>query len=222
MIHPPRQLTVLGSTGRIGSLVLEAAGRAGHAITVLVRKMPEAPPDGVRVIVGSLEDLEAVRQAVTGADAVIAALGPRADTAQAETDLVEGMRTLVAAMSGDRVERLVALSGAAVDVPGDRKPLLDRVASRVVHVAARHVVGAKQREFEVFSASPLAWTALRPPIVGDGAPRGYRLSEQLRPGARVTRADVAQALLDVVGDETYVRRAPFVLPAPQDSHAPST
>ena len=40
--------------------------------------------------------------------------------------------------------------------------------------------------------STLAWTALRPALVTDGEPRGYRLSEHLRPGARVTRADVAR------------------------------
>jgi nucleoside-diphosphate-sugar epimerase len=55
--------------------------------------------------------------------------------------------------------------------------------------------------------STLAWTALRPALVTDGEPRGYRLSEHLRPGARVTRADVAQALVDSIRDDTFVRRA---------------
>jgi hypothetical protein len=41
----------------------------------------------------------------------------------------------------------------------------------------------------VLAATSLAWTALRPPLVADGPARGYRLSETLRPGARVTRAD---------------------------------
>jgi putative NADH-flavin reductase len=206
------RLTILGATGRIGSLALDAAGRAGHPTVVLVRVMPESLPAGVRAVVGSIEDREAIRRAITGADAVLAALGPRTNSAAAAAELARGMRNLVEAMGAERVDRLVALSGAAVDVPGDRKPLLDRVASRIVNVAARNVVGAKQREFEIFSASPVAWTALRPPIVTDGSARGYRLSDQLQPGARVTRADVAQALIDVIDDQSSVRRAPFVLP----------
>lgn len=123
------------------------------------------------------------------------------------------MHYLVAAMVGGRVPRLVALSGAGVDVPGDRKPVLDRIMSGVVRRFARHIVGAKQREFEIFAASELEWTALRPPLVTDGSARGYRLDLSLQPGARVTRADVAQALVDQLVDRAFIRTAPFVLPA---------
>jgi len=48
--------------------------------------------------------------------------------------------------------------------------------------------------------------------VTDGDPRGYHLSERLRPGARVTRADVAAALVDQLDDRAFNRAAPFVLP----------
>jgi hypothetical protein len=63
------------------------------------------------------------------------------------------------------------------------------------------------------AGTDLAWTAVRPAIVTDGPARGYRLSLDLRPGARTTREDVGQALVDQLTDETFVRRAPFVLPA---------
>lgn len=144
---------------------------------------------------------------------MVAALGPRSNTLADELALEDGMRTLVAAMSGEGVGRLVALSGAAVDVPGDHKPFIDRAASKVVRRLARHVVGAKQREFDVFAASTLERTALRPPLVTDGPEKGYRLDLELTPGARVTRTDVARALVDQLEDRTYVHAAPFVLPA---------
>lgn len=138
---------------------------------------------------------------------------PRSNDAAAEGALISGRRTLVEAMDHEHVDRLVTLSAAAVDVPGDRKPWLDPIASSVVRRAARHVVAAKQGEFEVLSASSLAWTVSRPAIVTDGPARGYRLSETLRPGARVTRADVGRALVDVLDDRTQVGKAPFLLPA---------
>lgn len=163
-------------------------------------------------VVGAIGDPRTLRQAVAGSDAVIAALGPRSNNPDVAEELITGMRGLVAVMRDERFDPLVALSGAAVDVPGDRKPRFDRIATRIVRLAARHVVAAKQGEFEVFQASPLAWTALRPALVTDGSARGYRLSDELRPGARVTRADVGQALVDVLGDATQARRAPFVLP----------
>jgi len=121
--------------------------------------------------------------------------------------------TAVGRPSGAVDRRSSRMSGAAVDVPGDHKPFIDRAASKVVRRLARHVVGAKQREFDVFSASTLEWTALRPPLVADGPEKGYRLDLELTPGARVTRADVARALVDQLEDRTYVHAAPFVLPA---------
>ena len=122
------------------------------------------------------------------------------------------MRTVVAAMADAGVRRLVALSGAGIHVPGDRKPWPDRVASRVVRRVARHVVGAKQREFDVFSAADIDWTASRPPLVTDGPPQGYRLDLRLKPGVRVRRTDVATALVDQLTDRRFHRAAPFVLP----------
>ena len=207
------QVTILGATGRIGSLAMMAALARGHDLVCLSRRPPTTPSIGrASTIIGDVADRDALGRAVTGSAAVIAALGPRTNTLEDELALELGMRNLVAAMEAQGVTRLIALSGAAIDVPGDAKPVIDRVASRIVRLAARHIVGAKQREFNVFSASALAWTALRPPIVTDGAPRGYRLSERLSPGARVTRADVAAAMVAQLDDDSFVRRAPFVLP----------
>ncbi len=111
--------------------------------------------------------------------------------------------------AGAHVRRLVALSGAGIEVRGDRKPAIDRLASRVVRRMARHVVGARQGEFEVFTASDLEWTALRPPLVTVGEARGYRLDLQLAPGARPPRGRRA-ALLDQVVDHRFLWTAPIV------------
>lgn len=208
------RVLILGSTGRIGTLVLDGALRHGHEAIVLVRDPGRVEPrSGLSMVAGDVRDEQAISVAVRDVDAVIAALGPRSNTPAEEEGLALGMHNLVAAMVGGRVRRLVALSGAGVDVPGDRKPVLDRMMSGVVRRFARHVVGAKQREYEIFAASELEWTALRPPLVTDGSARGYRLDLSLQPGARVTRADVAQALVDQLVDRAFSRAAPFVLPA---------
>ena len=207
------RVTIIGATGRLGGLAMTAAMAAGHDVVAYVRRSPDTPfPAGVTTIVGALDDAAALQAAIGGSDAVIAAVGPRSNEPAAADALADGMRVLVTAMETAHVRRLVALSGAAVDVPGDHKPWLDRVASRVVRLVTRHVVEAKQREYDIFSASTLEWTALRPAIVTDGEARGYRLSEELKPGARVTRTDVAHALVDSLADDVFARRAPFVLP----------
>ncbi len=207
------RVLIVGPTGRVGSLAVARAVAAGHEVVALVRDRARIDPQKrLTLVVGDLRDAARVGEAIAGVDAVIAAVGPRSNTREDEEALALGMGNIVSAMEAAGVRRLVALSGAGVDVPEDRKPAVDRIISRVVRRFARHVVGAKQREYQIFSTSGLEWTALRPPLVTDGAPRGYRLDLELRPGARVTRADVAQALIDQLADTSFMRAAPFVLP----------
>jgi len=177
----------------------------GHEVTSLAGH--PSSELGVRSVVGDIRARDVMQQALFGAEAVIAAVGPRGNHPAEVVALEQGMRNLVMVATQLGVKRLVVLSGAAVDVIGDRKPVLGRLASAVVRGAGKHVVGAKQREFAVVSASELAWTALRPPLVSDGPARGYRLDLQLRPGARVTREDVARALVDQLVDRTFLSSA---------------
>jgi putative NADH-flavin reductase len=214
------RLTVLGATGRIGRHVLAQAVEAGHDVTVLVRDAESlnevAPAGGVRVVQGGIGDPEAVARAVEGADAVIHAVGPAANTPEQVEELRRGMRHLLTAMGRHGVRRLVSLSGAAVDAEGDRKPVIDRVASRLVRVVVRHVVRARQAEYDELAASDLEWVAVRPPIVTDGPlTRRYRVgADVLRPGGRISRADVADFMLAQAVKPTHVRQAPFTCTRP--------
>lgn len=207
------RVLILGATGRIGRLALTRALADGHDVVALTRR-PQAiaSVDHLTLVPGDVTDPTAVSRAVAVVECVLAAIGPRENSADAERSVELGARNLVAAMEREGIRRIVTLSGAAVDSAGDRKPLFDQLASRVVRVFARHVVGAKQREYEVIAATSLAWTALRPPLVSDGSARGYRLALNLQPGARVRRADIADALVDQLTDSTFLRQAPFVLP----------
>ena len=204
---------ILGATGKIGGLALQRALADGHDVVALVRDPAHLESrERLTILTGSIADASVIRGALEGTSAVIAALGPRSNTMVDELALEIGMRSLTVAMEAAGVDRLIALSGAAVAVGGDRKPLLDRLASALVRRFARHVVGAKQREYRVFSATELDWTALRPPLVTDGPPKGYRLDERLKFGVRVSRRDVADALVDQLADARFRQAAPFVLP----------
>ena len=208
------KLTVLGGTGRIGRIIVEQALAAGFDVTVLARDPQKLGPtaERLRVIAGSKSDPAAVREAVGGADAVISALGPDGNAADQVVKLREGMRLVIGAMRDTGVRRIVNLSGAAVDAPGDRKPAIDRVASRIVRLVSRHVVAAKQAEFDELLSSGLEWVAVRPPLVTDGPHTGrYRAGlDVLHPGARISRADIADFMLAQAADPTFAQAAPFI------------
>ena len=208
------KLTVLGGTGKIGRLIVEQALAAGHDVTVLVRDPQKLGPivERVRVVPGLVSDAMAVGDAVAGAGAVISTLGPDGNSAGQVVKLREGMRTVIGAMRDNGVERIVNLSGAAIDAPGDHKPMVDRFASRIVRLVSGHVVAAKQAEFDELLASGLEWVAVRPPLVTDGPHIGrYRAGlDVLHPGARIARADIADFMLAQAVDPTFAQAAPFV------------
>lgn len=159
------RVTILGGTGRIGRLIVEQALAAGQDLTVLVRDARKLGPivERVQVELGRITDPAAVGRAIAGADVVISALGPDGNSADQVMALRAGMRTMIDAMREHGVSRIINLSGAAIDAPGDHKPMVDRLASRIVRLVSRHVVAAKQAEFDELLASGLEWVAVRPP-----------------------------------------------------------
>ena len=68
------RLAVTGGTGFVGSHLLDAALAAGHSVAALTRR-DQQPREGVDWVAGSLDDREALRQLVDGADAIIHVAG---------------------------------------------------------------------------------------------------------------------------------------------------
>jgi putative NADH-flavin reductase len=202
------KLTILGATGRIGRHVLEQALGAGHEVTVLVRdpaRLGEVR-DRVRVVTGTVSERDVIDDAVIGAEAVISAIGPDGNDAAQVERLRVGMRNTIGAMERHGVRRIVNLSGAGITAPGEGKPLMDRLATGVVRRLARHVVGAKQAEYDELARSGLDWIAVRPAIVTDGPLTGRYVAgpAELRPGARISRADIGHLMLAQAEAPTHI------------------
>ena len=206
------KLAIFGATGRTGRPLLGQALAHHDEVTVLVRdavRLPQSDPR-LHVITGDVNDSEAVRQTVAGADAVISVLGHgRGHDYKA---LRTGSGHIVAAMREAGVRRLVVLSITAVRDPEDRPRWADRLLETVGRVLAAGVYADHLGQAETVRGSGLEWTIVRAPLLTEGPHTGsYRvghMGEGLN--ARVSRADVAEFLLQQTGDATYVGRAPLV------------
>jgi putative NADH-flavin reductase len=202
------RLTILGATGRIGRHVLSQALDAGHDVTVLIRDPARLGQTAgkVRVVTGTVDDPEAVDAAVAGADAVISAIGPDGNNPREVDRLRDGMRNTIGAMRRHGVRRIVNLSGAGITAPGERKPMVDRLVTRLVRLFSGHVVAAKQAEYDELAGTDLEWVALRPALVTDGEATGRYLAgpAELRPGARISRGDIGHLMLAEAERPTHV------------------
>ena len=201
------RVTLLGATGRTGRLVAAELSRRGHEVVALVRDAARAPA-GATPVVGDATDPTDLARALEGAAAVVSALGPSGK----DPDLHRRTAAvLVPAMTAAGVRRFVGVSGAGVDAEGDRKRGRDRVISKLMHVLARSVVEDKEGEMAAFAASDLEWTFVRPPRLGDGPATGAVESDPhvSTRSTRMSRADLAVHLVDVLEQGLHVRRAPF-------------
>lgn len=206
------RIAVIGATGRTGRLLVEQLLARGHEVTALVRT-PEklgTLADRITVVPGSSTDVAALDELLAGgADAVVSALGPTSREADLQTSTARG---LVEVMPRHGVPRFVGISGAGIDVPGDRKGRRDRIISWGIRRAGGAVAADKAHEYQVFADSDLDFTLVRPPRLQDGPVTGRFVHDAHVPGrsSSIRRADLAAFVVDVVEEGGYVRQAPFV------------
>lgn len=215
------KLTIFAATGGIGRQTLEQAVAAGHDVTAVVRN-PYMLSREVRVIAADLAapDQAALESAVEGASAVLSALGPvtRSDAGIAS----RGTKAIVRAMQATGVRRLVAVSAAPIStVPSPGRPdppkhdrgdgfFMRHVLSPLMKAILRRHYDDLARMEDVLRESDMEWTIVRPPRLTDTERTGrYRtaLGQNLRRGLRISRADVADLMLRVLGQPDTIRQA---------------
>jgi putative NADH-flavin reductase len=203
------RIAVLGATGATGRLLVEESVRRGHTVVALTRSRQPGGPDAVTWVVGDARDPESLAALIGGADVVVSALGPRRGDDTLHRDVAP---LLVAAMRKAGVRRFVGVSGAGIDVPGDRKSRRDRVLSALLQRLGGQSVQDKVLEQRTWADSGLDWTLVRAPRLVDGPPTG-RVEHSADHSPRrtsITRADLAAFLADLAAGPDYVGQAPLV------------
>ena len=161
---------------------------------------------------GDVRDADVLRRAVTGADAVVSALGPRKGDPTLHREVAP---LLVEVLRDAGVRRFVGVSGAGVDVEGDRKSRRDRLVSWIIQHLPGDAVRDKTLEYGVWRDSGLDWTLVRPPRLQEGPATGM-VEHHAGTSPRSTalrRSDLAVFLADEVEQGRYLGRAPLVAQA---------
>ncbi|MFE5322191.1 NAD(P)-dependent oxidoreductase [Paenibacillus sp. NPDC056579] len=198
------KLVIFGATGGTGRQVAVQALEKEHKVTAVVRK-PEALDlrhDNLEVIQGDVLHPPSIREAISGKDAVLSALGvthrnPTTVYSAGTANVMEAMRTA-------GVQRLVCLSSAGLEVPADT-PLLQRLVIRlVIQRMYRHAYQDMSRmETELRESSGFTWTVIRPPRLTNGPhTQAYRtaVNRPLSQAKGISRADLADFMIRSIAD----------------------
>lgn len=113
-----KTIALFGATGPTGRHLIEETLKRGHHLSVYTRDAGKlaAFAGKVDVVVGDLQDHDAIAECVREADAVISALGPNGFKVQGDKPVMHGLANIVAAMKQAGVRRLIQISTAAYRV----------------------------------------------------------------------------------------------------------
>lgn len=202
------KVLVIGAGGRTGRLIVDRARAAGHLVTGLLRRAPDAKhplPSGVSVVEGDAQNPLTLRDAMEGCEAVIDAIAsskPYLDT-DLETSTAKAILEVMPAVGA---KRLLVISAMGM---GESKLQAGFLYAKVLMPTfLRGIVKDKTGMEAEVMGSGVAWTIVRPPILSNGAATGLvHVVPQGQMAHAVTRADVAQFLVDALGSERYLGQA---------------
>jgi len=207
------RIAVIGSSGRSGRAVVRAALARGHEVTATVRSPEKAdvlgPADRrVRIVIAAVEDVDSLRRALAGADAVAFCVGP--GKGHPSTVQSDGIATCLTALDGSSCQRLVALSASGLVAERGDDPVLRYLAKPILQRVLAELFADLAIMEERLVASDLDWTIIRPPRLREGTAKGrYRsgVGRGVAFGLSITYADLGTAFVDLIEDATTIRRA---------------
>jgi uncharacterized protein YbjT (DUF2867 family) len=178
------KIAIIGATGGTGREVLRQALERGHQVTAHVRQAGSLTPQpGLNTVIGTLEDARTLRRALTGVDAVLCCLGPKANLQQMlnkQTLMREGVSRITAQMKAAGIRCLVLLSAhEAGDWQRTVGSPLTRFLLKTVTLTAFEDKQASEQELV---RSGLAWTGVYPVFLTNGPLTGQ---VEVQPHARV-------------------------------------
>ncbi|MBB2792536.1 UNVERIFIED_ORG: putative NADH-flavin reductase [Rhizobium pisi] len=209
------KIALFGGTGPTGKHIIEEALRQGYELSVYTRDAGKLSAFGnkIEVVIGDLENREAIRACIEGADAVISALGPNSLKAREKRPIMRGVGTIVSVMEELNIRRLIQISTAAYRDPKDGFDFKSQAFVLLFKLIVHSAYDDIKATAELVSSSHLDWTLVRIPNLKDGPATGHvdvGWYGKTKLGTKLSRGNLAKFLVDQVTAREFVRAAPGI------------
>ena len=212
----PANVLIVGATGGTGRELVTQALERGYLVTAMARdpaavQIKQINNARLRVVRGDVLDYPSLESAVKGHDAVLCALGHKRYFRPTHI-LSQGTANLLRAMNAHGVRRLVCETALGIGSSAGRMGLY--YTFFVLPIILPFYFWDKTRQEKAIAASLADWVIVRPGALTNGPRRGrYRHGAGIGSflmTARISRADVADFMLNQLTDNTYLKAAPGV------------
>ncbi len=202
------KIALFGSTGRIGTRILNEALGRGHKVTAIVRDASQqtVKRPNLEYKTGDVLKPESVAIATKGSDAVISAYGPGAGDAN---QIVTAAQALVEGVGTNHPMRLIVVGGAgSLEV----SPGVQLVDTPDFPPAYKKLALAHRDALEIIRKAPFDWTYVSPSAeIDEGSRTGHfrtganQLLVDSSGRSRISMEDFAVAILDEVEKPKFSR-----------------
>ncbi|AYH47119.1 NAD(P)-dependent oxidoreductase [Dickeya fangzhongdai] len=207
------KITLFGATGKTGRYLIDEGLKRGMDMTVFARTNSPFENANVRVVRGELTDRVSLREAISGSDAVLSALGPTSLKHPKNLPITTAMGAITSVMKQEGVKRLIAVSTGTAPDPEDRFDPKIRYPALLIRFlmprSFQDIIGLAN----AIRASELDWTMVRVAFL-KSSPASNRLHVGLYGRSThtltVSRQDVAIFMFDQLSSTEFVNQAPGI------------
>lgn len=197
------RLAIFGATGRTGSEIVRLALQDKHEVTILVRELAKLKEkEGLTILQGNVFNKKDIEKTITGADAVISALGT-----DRTTTLSEGIALIISAMKKHHIKRIVTIGTAGIlnsrEEPGKFRFQSSESKQKLTFAAEEHA-----KVYKMLMESELDWTIVCPTFLPDGQATGkFRIEKNQLPlkGEKITVGDTAEFAYQECFEKQFLR-----------------
>jgi putative NADH-flavin reductase len=208
------RVLIIGASKGIGLETTRQALDAGHTVRAFARSATEIIISDPKLEKhrGNALTTSDVTAAVTGMDAVIQVLGVSLGDLFWPVHLFsDATRILVAAMQAQGVKRLISVTGFGA---GESRASINCLQLLPFRFFFGRAYDDKDVQERIIKNSALDWTIARPGVLTSSGRTGrynvLKEPSQWRNGT-ISRADVADFLVEQIEDRTYVRQTPVLV-----------
>lgn len=207
------QITILGATGQVGKAILREALHQGYQVKVLVRTPEKLGDltDKVTVIKGDLLDSQSIDNAIQGSKVVVNAAGGVKEPDQ-YSKFQKIATNLIQQMNAHDIKRLVSISGAVMNLPGEHLNIQRKVMRVFVNIAFKEMKQAQEAFLPIIiSNDNIDWTFVRAAMISNKPGTGNIAADDIQmQGTTIRLEDLAKFMVDQINSEKWIKKAPFV------------
>jgi len=203
------RLAVIGANGRSGQAFVEQALAAGHSINAGIRgKSFLKSHNNSKIVECDATNEIQLKRLLSGQDAVASFIGHvKGSEPNVQTVAIQKVMYVMKQLG---IERLVCLTGTGVRFPGDKITVIDRLINLSINIIDPARVNDGKYHVEVIKASDLEWTIIRVLKLQNVATKPFKLLDNGQTKWYVGRQEVAQAVLQVLENHSFIQKAPII------------